>query len=68
MLDRNKKMDLSLKEQMELKKADKRWVRPVVQEVDLAKAEKETQVSFYESHNSVTMVIYRNCLGNLLAY
>ena len=53
---------------MELRKADKRWVRPAEQEADLAKTDKETQVTFAGSHDPVTMVVYRNCSGNLLAY
>jgi len=65
---KTKKIDLSTKEPVELRKADKRWVRPVEQEGDLAKAEKETQVTFDGSNDSVTMMIYRNCSGNLLAY
>ena len=63
-----KKIVLSTKEPVEVRKADKRWVRPAEPEPDLAKAEKETQVTFDESHDPVTMVIYRYCSGNLLAY
>ena len=55
--DKRKKIDLSTKEPVELRKADKRWVRPAEQEADLAKAE-ETQVSFYGSHDPVIMVLY----------
>ena len=40
-----KKIKLPSKEQVELRKAKKRWVRPVEAEVDLANTEKETQVS-----------------------
>ena len=42
---RKKKMKLPLKEQVELRKAEKRWVRPAEAEAALAQAEKETQVS-----------------------
>ena len=55
---KTKKIDLSTKEPVELRKADKRWVRPGEQEDDLAKAEKETQVTFDGSNDSVIMVIY----------
>ena len=40
-----KKIELATKEPVELRKADKRWVRPVELEAELAQAEKETQVS-----------------------
>ena len=48
----------------QLRKADKRWVRPAEQEADLTKAKKETRVTFDGSHDPVAMVIYRNCSGN----
>ena len=38
-------MKLPLKEQVELRKAEKRWVKPAEAEAALAQAEKETQVS-----------------------
>ena len=40
-----KKIELPSKEQVELRKAEKRWVRPVEAEATLAETEKETQVS-----------------------
>ena len=42
-----KKIRLPSKEQVELRKAKKRWVRPVEAEADLANTEKETQVRMY---------------------
>ena len=59
---------LPIKEPVELRKADEQWVKPAEQEADLAKTDKETQVTFAGSHDPVTMVICRNCSGNLLAY
>ena len=41
-----KKIELN-KEQVELRKAEKRWVRPAEAEAALAETEKETQVSLY---------------------
>ena len=41
-----KKIKLPSKEQVELRKAEKRWVRPVKAEAHLPNTEKETQVSF----------------------
>ena len=41
-----KKIKLPTKEQVGLRK-EKRWVRPVEAEADLAKTEKETQVRLY---------------------
>jgi len=40
-----KKIELPSKEQVELRKAEKRWIRPSEVEADLAQTEKETQVS-----------------------
>ena len=40
-----KKIDLPTKELVELRKAEKRWVRPAKLEAELAQTEKETQVS-----------------------
>ena len=62
---KTKKIDLLTKEPVELRKADKQWVGPAEQEADLAKTDRETQVTFDGSHNPVSMVIYRNCSGNL---
>ena len=39
-----KKIELPSKEQVELRKAEKRWVRPSEVDVDPAQVEKETQV------------------------
>ena len=43
--DSKKKIEFPSKEQVELRKAEKRWVRPVEAEADLTGREKETQVS-----------------------
>ena len=43
----SKKIKLPTKEQVGRRKAEKRWVRPVEAEVDLANTEKETQVRLY---------------------
>ena len=43
-----KKIDLSMKELVELRKADKHWVGPAEQKADLTKAEKETQVTLMD--------------------
>ena len=42
-----KKIQLPTKEQVELRKAEERWVRPSEIEAELAQTEKETQVSLY---------------------
>ena len=39
-----KKIELPTKEQVELRKVEKQWVRPSELEADLAQVEKETQV------------------------
>ena len=57
-----------MKEAVELKKADKQWVGRAEQEADLAKAEKEKQVTFDGSHDPVIIVIYRSCSRGLVAY
>lgn len=64
-----KKIELTTKEPVELRKAEKRWVRPSELEAEYAQAEKETQVNCVGSHDHVAMVMTcRNCSENLLAY
>ena len=48
-----RKIELPSKEQVELRKAERRWVRPSEVEADLAQTEKETQVSFALDHMTV---------------
>ena len=61
-------MELPTREQVQLRNAEQRWIRPSELEDDLTQTERETQVGLCVSHDHLAMVICRNYSENLLAY